>query len=71
MKNNRTRRLAFIIHIQIDLLVLRGDKAKDENIFKPVKDGYSHALELEQQINDFNSGKFVDGSLLSIHHIRQ
>ena len=45
-----------------DLLVLRGDKAKDENIFKPVKDGYSHALELEQQINDFNSGKFVDGS---------
>ena len=42
--------------------MLRGDKAKDENIFKPVKDGYSHALELEQQINDFNNGKFVDGS---------
>ena len=45
-----------------ELLVLRGDKAKDETIFKPVKDGYSHALELEQQINDFNNGKFVDGS---------
>lgn len=45
-----------------DLLVLRGDKAKDEARFKPVKDGYSHATELIGQINQFNNGKFIDGS---------
>ena len=45
-----------------DLLVLRGDKAKDDVRFKPVKDGYSHATELIGQINQFNNGKFIDGS---------
>ena len=28
-----------------NLLVLRGDKAKDESSFVPEKDGYAHALE--------------------------
>jgi methylenetetrahydrofolate reductase (NADPH) len=45
-----------------DILVLRGDKAKDEARFQPVKDGYSHATELIEQVNLFNEGKFVDGS---------
>ena len=45
-----------------DLLLLRGDKAKDEARFQPVKDGYSHATELIEQVNLFNEGKFVDGS---------
>jgi methylenetetrahydrofolate reductase (NADPH) len=45
-----------------DILVLRGDKAKHESVFVPEPDGYSHAIELEQQINDFNRGVFVDGS---------
>lgn len=45
-----------------DLLILRGDKAKHENVFVPEPGGYSHALELQQQINDFNQGVFVDGS---------
>lgn len=45
-----------------DLLILRGDKAKHETVFTPDKDGYSHAIELQQQINDFNQGLFVDGS---------
>lgn len=45
-----------------DLLILRGDKAKHENVFVPESGGYSHALELQQQINDFNQGVFVDGS---------
>ena len=45
-----------------DLLVLRGDKAKHESAFVPEGNGYSHALELEGQINDFNKGLFVDGS---------
>lgn len=45
-----------------DLLVLRGDKAKDEARFTPVKDGYSHATELIEQVNQFNSGHFIDGT---------
>ena len=45
-----------------DLLVLRGDKAKHQSVFTPEEGGYSHAIELEEQINDFNQGIFVDGS---------
>ena len=45
-----------------DLLVLRGDKARHEAAFTPEADGYAHAIELEEQINRFNQGIFVDGS---------
>lgn len=45
-----------------DLLVLRGDKAKHQSVFTPEEGGYSHAIELEAQINDFNQGIFIDGS---------
>lgn len=45
-----------------DLLVLRGDKAKEDTMFKPTGDGYSHATELIGHINRFNEGHFVDGS---------
>ena len=45
-----------------DLLILRGDKAKHEQVFTPEPGGYAHAIELEHQINDFNQGVFVDGS---------
>lgn len=45
-----------------DLLLLRGDKAKDDARFLPVKDGYTHATELIEQVNLFNEGKFVDGT---------
>lgn len=49
-----------------DLLILRGDKARHESIFTPEVDGYSHAIHLQQQINDFNKGLFVDGSPIKI-----
>ncbi len=49
-----------------DLLVLRGDKAKHESVFTPEPNGYSHAIELEEQINNFNKGIFVDGSEMKI-----
>lgn len=49
-----------------DLLVLRGDKAKHESIFIPEPGGYSHAIELEEQINNFNKGIFVDGSEMTV-----
>ncbi len=45
-----------------DLLVLRGDKGKTDSVFKPKEDGYSHAAELQDQINRFNEGFFLDGS---------
>lgn len=45
-----------------DVLVLRGDKAKDDARFVPMANGYSHATELMEQINQFNAGYFIDGS---------
>ncbi|EJW92863.1 methylenetetrahydrofolate reductase (NAD(P)H) [gut metagenome] len=49
-----------------DLLVLRGDKAKHESEFIPEPNGYNHAIELQEQINHFNQGIFVDGSEMRI-----
>ena len=49
-----------------DILVLRGDKAKHESTFIPEPNGPSHALELAEQINDFNKGVFVGGSPIKI-----
>lgn len=45
-----------------NLLVLRGDKAKEESQFKPTGDGPSHATDLIEQINTFNGGHFYDGT---------
>ena len=45
-----------------DLLVLRGDKAKEDHMFQPTGDGPSHATELIRQINEFNDGRFFDGT---------
>ncbi|MBB3186050.1 methylenetetrahydrofolate reductase [NAD(P)H] [Microbacter margulisiae] len=45
-----------------DLLVLRGDKAKHEKNFAQTNDGHAHAIDLQDQVNDFNAGKFLDGS---------
>ncbi len=49
-----------------DILVLRGDKAKEDARFVPTKDGYSHATELIEQVNLFNEGKFVDGTPIKV-----
>ncbi|MDY2641728.1 MAG: methylenetetrahydrofolate reductase [NAD(P)H] [Mediterranea sp.] len=49
-----------------DLLVLRGDKAKHEQLFTPEPGGYAHAVELQEQINRFNRGISVDGSEMKI-----
>lgn len=45
-----------------DLLILRGDKARDERQFQPTGDGPSHATELIEQVRCFNQGRFFDGS---------
>lgn len=49
-----------------DLLLLRGDKAKHETTFVPEPNGHAHALQLAEQINDFNRGVFVDGSPVKV-----
>lgn len=49
-----------------NLLLLRGDKAKHENRFVPQDNGHSHASELQEQVNTFNKGFFLDGSKMDI-----
>lgn len=64
--NNREDLEYMLIDLQFlsinDLLVLRGDKAKEENMFHPTGDGPAHATELIEQINQFNEGRFWDGT---------
>lgn len=47
-----------------NLLVLRGDKAREDSVFKPVEGGYSHTTELQGQINRFNEGFFDNGEAI-------
>ncbi|MCM1483793.1 MAG: methylenetetrahydrofolate reductase [NAD(P)H] [Muribaculaceae bacterium] len=49
-----------------NLLLLRGDKAKHESRFTPVDGGHAHASELQAQVNDFNRGMFLDGTMMDI-----
>lgn len=44
------------------LMLLRGDKAKEDKHFTPVKEGYAHTTELIEQVKSFNNGVFIDGS---------
>ncbi len=49
-----------------NLLLLRGDKAKEDAAFRPTPNGYSHTTELQAQVNRFNEGFFVDGSPIKV-----
>lgn len=49
-----------------DLFILRGDKAREESMYQPTPDGYTHALELIEQVNRFNEGFFVDGTPIKV-----
>lgn len=49
-----------------DVLVLRGDKAKEDATFRPTGDGPSYATELIEQINRFNEGFFHDGTVIKV-----
>lgn len=49
-----------------NLLVLRGDKAKEDRVFTPEPNGPAHAIDLQLQINDFNQGLFIDGSPIKV-----
>ena len=45
-----------------DLLLLRGDKAKEDSRFVPTPGGHAHTTDLIRQVNRFNEGFFADGS---------
>lgn len=45
-----------------NILVLRGDKAKEDRQFTPTENGHSHATDLLKQVNQFNDGFFFDGT---------
>jgi len=49
-----------------DVFLLRGDKAKEETNYQPTPGGYTHALELIDQVNRFNEGFFADGSPIKV-----
>lgn len=45
-----------------NVLLLRGDKAKDDRTFKPTRGGHCHTTDLIKQVNRFNEGFFADGN---------
>ena len=47
-----------------NVLLLRGDKAKDDRVFIPTKGGHAHTTDLIKQVNSFNEGFFADGSAI-------
>ena len=45
-----------------NLLLLRGDKAKEDRMLTPTKGGHEHTTDLIRQVNAFNAGFFADGT---------
>ena len=45
-----------------DLLLLRGDKAREDSRFTPTPGGHAHTTDLIRQVRRFNEGFFADGS---------
>jgi methylenetetrahydrofolate reductase (NADPH) len=45
-----------------DLLLLRGDKAKEDSRFVPTPGGHAHTTDLIRQVAKFNEGFFADGT---------
>ncbi len=45
-----------------NLLLLRGDKAREDSVFKPLPGGHTHTTDLIAQVNRFNEGFFNDGT---------
>lgn len=44
-----------------NVLLLRGDKAKEDRRFIPTPGGHAHTTDLIRQVQDFNQGFFADG----------
>src|SRR6185436_3749996 len=46
-----------------NVLVLRGDAARNESAFEPEADGHQYAIDLLKQVKDLNSGIYLEGEL--------
>ncbi|MCD8288532.1 MAG: methylenetetrahydrofolate reductase [Prevotella sp.] len=49
-----------------NLLLLRGDKAREDKTFVPVDGGYAHTTELIAQVAEYNAGRFLGGSEMAV-----
>ena len=47
-----------------NLLLLRGDKAKEDRHFTPTDGGHTHTTDLIRQVTQFNEGRFADGEAI-------
>lgn len=47
-----------------NLLLLRGDKAKEDPYYKVTEGGHLHTTDLQEQVNRFNAGYFDDGTAI-------
>ena len=47
-----------------DVLLLRGDKAKDDRQFMPTPGGHAHTTDLIRQVQRFNDGFFANGEAI-------
>ena len=45
-----------------NVLLLRGDKARDDRVFTPTPGGHAHTTDLIRQVTRFNEGYFADGT---------
>ena len=53
--------------LQIDnLLLLRGDKAKEDRSFTPTPGGHAHTTDLIKQVQRFNEGYFANGDPIKV-----
>ncbi len=53
-----------------NVLALRGDSLRGQPRFVPHPDGHAHAVDLVRQIDDMNSGRFIDGQVEECRHSR-
>ncbi|MCD8282178.1 MAG: methylenetetrahydrofolate reductase [Prevotella sp.] len=49
-----------------NLLLLRGDKAREDKMFVPVEGGYAHTTELIKQVSEYNAGRFLSGETMAV-----
>lgn len=45
-----------------NILLLRGDKAKEDRMYTATPGGWTHTTQLIEQVNEFNDGLFTDGT---------
>lgn len=49
-----------------DILLLRGDKAREDRRFTPTPGGHAHTTELIKQVQEFNNGTFANGEPIEV-----